>query len=167
MHLSRGSIRARRVELSEYSIDEQLQLIATTDVLVGMHGAGLTHAVFLPDWAGVFELWPSVSTVVLLLARVEVWTCGRGGRLCLVTHPLLHPPPLAHAAQTSKDQWRCFEHLSAFAGHVYGRWENPYSTMHKKGRTGDLTTVTVSEFIEPFARVAEAVVARKLAARAM
>ena len=93
MHLSRGSIRARRVELSEYSIDEQLQLIATTDVLVGMHGAGLTHAVFLPDWAGVFELWPSVSTVVLLLARVEVWTCGRGGRLCLVTHPLLHPPP--------------------------------------------------------------------------
>ena len=39
--------------------------------------------------------------------------------------------------------------------------------MHKKGRTGDLTTVTVSEFIEPFARVAEAVVSRKLAARAM
>ena len=26
-------------------------------VKVGIHGAGLTHMLFLPDWAGVFELY--------------------------------------------------------------------------------------------------------------
>ncbi|XP_018014029.1 EGF domain-specific O-linked N-acetylglucosamine transferase [Hyalella azteca] len=34
----------------------QLRTIAATDVLVGMHGAGLTHLLFLPDWAAVFEV---------------------------------------------------------------------------------------------------------------
>ena len=28
-----------------------------TDILVGIHGAGLTHLLFLPDWAEVFELY--------------------------------------------------------------------------------------------------------------
>jgi hypothetical protein len=27
---------------------------------IGMHGAGLTHVVFLPPWASVVELWPNV-----------------------------------------------------------------------------------------------------------
>lgn len=35
---------------------EQLKVIQNTDVLIGMHGAGLTHMLFLPDWASVFEL---------------------------------------------------------------------------------------------------------------
>lgn len=36
---------------------EQLELIQATDVLIGMHGSGLTHSLFLPDWAAVFELF--------------------------------------------------------------------------------------------------------------
>ncbi|UYV74183.1 EOGT [Cordylochernes scorpioides] len=28
-----------------------------TDILVGMHGAGLTHMLFLPDWGSVFEIY--------------------------------------------------------------------------------------------------------------
>ncbi|KAF2358576.1 Glycosyltransferase 61 [Trinorchestia longiramus] len=35
----------------------QLRAITATDVLVGMHGAGLTHLLFLPDWAAVFEIY--------------------------------------------------------------------------------------------------------------
>ena len=35
----------------------QLEIIKNTDILIGMHGAGLTHLLFLPDWAGVFELY--------------------------------------------------------------------------------------------------------------
>lgn len=35
---------------------QQLAIIQQTDILVGMHGAGLTHLLFLPDWAAVFEL---------------------------------------------------------------------------------------------------------------
>jgi len=36
---------------------EQLETIRNTDILVGIHGAGLTHLLFLPDWAHVLELY--------------------------------------------------------------------------------------------------------------
>ncbi len=35
----------------------QLALMADTDVLVGMHGAGLVHALWLPEWAVLFEVY--------------------------------------------------------------------------------------------------------------
>lgn len=35
----------------------QLALMADTDVLVGMHGAGLVHALWLPEWAVLFEIY--------------------------------------------------------------------------------------------------------------
>lgn len=35
----------------------QMEMIANTDILVGMHGAGLTHSLFLPDYAVLFELY--------------------------------------------------------------------------------------------------------------
>lgn len=34
-----------------------MSVMIRTDVLVGMHGAGLTHAFFLPEWATLFELY--------------------------------------------------------------------------------------------------------------
>uniref|UniRef100_A0A1B0A1J7 EGF domain-specific O-linked N-acetylglucosamine transferase n=1 Tax=Glossina pallidipes TaxID=7398 RepID=A0A1B0A1J7_GLOPL len=36
---------------------EQLTITRNTDILIGVHGAGLTHLLFLPEWAGVFELY--------------------------------------------------------------------------------------------------------------
>ncbi|KAK4878909.1 hypothetical protein RN001_007055 [Aquatica leii] len=35
----------------------QIELTHNSDVFIGMHGAGLTHLLFLPDWAAVFELY--------------------------------------------------------------------------------------------------------------
>jgi len=35
----------------------QLSLTHNTDLLVGLHGAGLTHTLLLPDWAQVIELY--------------------------------------------------------------------------------------------------------------
>lgn len=40
----------------ETEFRQQLQIIQDTDIFIGMHGAGLTHSLFLPDWASVFEL---------------------------------------------------------------------------------------------------------------
>ena len=34
-----------------------MEAIRATDILIGIHGAGLTHMLFLPDWAVVFELY--------------------------------------------------------------------------------------------------------------
>ncbi|XP_055851500.1 EGF domain-specific O-linked N-acetylglucosamine transferase [Episyrphus balteatus] len=39
------------------SFSDQLQIIRNTDILIGMHGAGLTHLLFLPNWATIFELY--------------------------------------------------------------------------------------------------------------
>lgn len=57
---------ARRVDMVEFTFTEQLAMIAGTDILVGMHGAALSHAVFLPPWAGVVELWPK---------NHDMWRC--------------------------------------------------------------------------------------------
>lgn len=35
----------------------QLDITHNSDIFIGMHGAGLTHLLFLPDWASVFELF--------------------------------------------------------------------------------------------------------------
>ncbi|XP_028680879.2 EGF domain-specific O-linked N-acetylglucosamine transferase isoform X1 [Erpetoichthys calabaricus] len=36
---------------------EQLNITHNSDIFIGLHGAGLTHLLFLPDWAVVFELY--------------------------------------------------------------------------------------------------------------
>lgn len=36
---------------------KQIESSHNSDIFIGMHGAGLTHMLFLPDWAGVFEIY--------------------------------------------------------------------------------------------------------------
>ncbi|XP_048589552.1 EGF domain-specific O-linked N-acetylglucosamine transferase isoform X2 [Nematostella vectensis] len=36
---------------------DQLKVTHNTDIMIGMHGAGLTHLLFLPDWAVIFEIY--------------------------------------------------------------------------------------------------------------
>ena len=40
-----------------FPFKKQLEIVANTDILVGIHGAGLTHMLFLPKWAVIFELY--------------------------------------------------------------------------------------------------------------
>ena len=48
----------QRVEYTyEMPLLEQFQKSYDADVLIGMHGAGLTHSLFLPDWGSLFELY--------------------------------------------------------------------------------------------------------------
>ncbi|KAL3851877.1 hypothetical protein ACJMK2_015576 [Sinanodonta woodiana] len=46
------------IQLDAIPMKEQLQWITKTDVLIGMHGAGLSHILFLPQHAAVLELFP-------------------------------------------------------------------------------------------------------------
>jgi hypothetical protein len=67
-------IAARAVALEQLGLREQLAMALDTDVLVGMHGAGLVHALFLPEWAGVVELYPaSTSTRLRHFRRISAW----------------------------------------------------------------------------------------------
>lgn len=55
------SLPGVEVRLVAYTKDmkfsQQLEITRNSDVFIGMHGAGLTHLLFLPDWATVFELY--------------------------------------------------------------------------------------------------------------
>lgn len=42
----------------KHTFEEQLDIISRTDILISMHGAGLSHILFLPSHAGVVELFP-------------------------------------------------------------------------------------------------------------
>lgn len=47
------------IQLDQYQMADQLKWISQTDILVGMHGAGMSHVLFLPSHAGVLELYPN------------------------------------------------------------------------------------------------------------
>ncbi|KAK3579260.1 hypothetical protein CHS0354_033337 [Potamilus streckersoni] len=39
-------------------MEDQLAWIRNTDILIGMHGAGMTHSIYLPNHAAMFEMFP-------------------------------------------------------------------------------------------------------------
>lgn len=41
----------------QISFKDQLKITRNTDIFIGIHGAGLTHLLFLPKWATLFELY--------------------------------------------------------------------------------------------------------------
>ncbi|OZC06542.1 hypothetical protein X798_06475, partial [Onchocerca flexuosa] len=48
----------RRVDYnSSITFLQQLEITHNSDLFIGIHGSGLTHLLFLPDWAVVFELY--------------------------------------------------------------------------------------------------------------
>ena len=59
------SFQVRGYQIDLFPMGEQLRFIQNTDILIGMHGAGLTHGLFLPHFAGLIELvimsWASNS----------------------------------------------------------------------------------------------------------
>jgi hypothetical protein len=45
------------IDYAEFDFDQQMNVTRATDLLVGMHGAGLIQAMFLPQHGGVFEFF--------------------------------------------------------------------------------------------------------------
>lgn len=46
------------IQTDKLTMRDQLSAIVNTDILIGMHGAGLTLALFLPKHAGLVEIYP-------------------------------------------------------------------------------------------------------------
>ena len=53
--------QVRGVQIDALPMRDQLRLIVAADFLVGIHGAGLTHAIFLPRGAALLELVPNAK----------------------------------------------------------------------------------------------------------
>ncbi|OBT76025.1 hypothetical protein VF21_03487 [Pseudogymnoascus sp. 05NY08] len=51
-------LKVQSIDFATLSFAEQIKVVRDTDILVGVHGAGLTHAMFLPESAVVVEILP-------------------------------------------------------------------------------------------------------------
>ncbi|ESO10734.1 hypothetical protein HELRODRAFT_72380 [Helobdella robusta] len=54
-----------------YVVIKRFQITHNTDILIGIHGAGLTHSLFLPNWATVYELFNCESGQYRNIARIR------------------------------------------------------------------------------------------------
>lgn len=52
------AIRIDLVDFADVPFSEQLKIVRRTDILVGVHGAGLTHGIFLPPGSTMVEIIP-------------------------------------------------------------------------------------------------------------
>ena len=52
------AIKIDFVDFAEFPFSEQLKIVRQTDILVGVHGAGLTHGIFLPPDSTMVEIIP-------------------------------------------------------------------------------------------------------------
>jgi len=50
--------QVRRASFEEYALEKQLRVMQHSDVLVGVHGAGLSNSMFLHSCGLLVELWP-------------------------------------------------------------------------------------------------------------
>ena len=51
-----AAVKVRDVDFSTLSFEDQIAVDVTSDVLIGPHGAGLMHNIFMPDRATLIEL---------------------------------------------------------------------------------------------------------------
>jgi len=65
--------RVATVFLERLTMAEQLGVITQTDVLLGMHGAGMTHVLFLPKHAVTIEFFPSYWGVLRNFKTIANW----------------------------------------------------------------------------------------------
>lgn len=61
------------VQLDLLSVEEQVRMASSTDVLIGMHGAGLSHTLFLPKHAALIELFPADHSMVSHFQYIANW----------------------------------------------------------------------------------------------
>lgn len=63
----------KSVVLEDMSMKDQLLLFTKTDILMGMHGAGMAHVMFLPRHAAVFEIFPNYWGFLLHFKAFSRW----------------------------------------------------------------------------------------------
>jgi Glycosyltransferase 61 len=63
----------RGVQLDLLPVAEQLRMIGETDILVGMHGAGLSHVLFMPQHGALIELQPRYQSSNTHFADLALW----------------------------------------------------------------------------------------------
>ncbi|KJH45069.1 hypothetical protein DICVIV_08886 [Dictyocaulus viviparus] len=115
----------------------QLTSTYNSDVFIGMHGAGLTHLLFLPDWAAIMELHVPFLSQLTSTYNSDVFIGMHGAGL---THLLFLPDWAAIMELYNCGDQHCYRDLARLRGVKYFTWNPdkehliyPESTAPKSG----------------------------------
>jgi hypothetical protein len=86
---ARSELHVSRSDFSKLPFEQQVARVAASDVLAGPHGAGMTHLLFLPDWACVFLIFIDGSENNIHYTNMATW---RGLRYTSVVMENPAPP---------------------------------------------------------------------------
>ena len=97
----------KAIEFDQLSFQEQLSVIAHTDVFFAPHGAALTNLLFLPPWAIVIEL----QSVGHGMSDMDfAWGYCNMARLLGITHVLWHDQERKDNADSKHGYKKCKDH---------------------------------------------------------
>ena len=69
-----GGVEVRVIDFARHSLDEQIRIARDTDLLVGAHGAALTHMLWTPAHAGVIEFVAIGGPRWRMFPNMALWT---------------------------------------------------------------------------------------------
>jgi hypothetical protein len=69
-----GKIVVNEVDYNILTFEEQIAIDIQTDIMIGPHGAGLMHNIFMPDRAGLIELFVDGSSVNRHFHNLASWS---------------------------------------------------------------------------------------------
>ena len=114
------------VDFARIPIALQLQLVSTADLLIGMHGAALSHAMFLPTKGALLELQPQAQNW-RIFQHMQQWAHRQG----------------LGAGKGEKEVGG--RGLDAHHGSNYGEWRNQVPGRERRDDVGDGVEVDVAE----------------------
>lgn len=71
------------VDFADLTLKEQVKLVQSTDVLVGHHGAAMTHVLFLPPEAAVVEIMPPFFEMRGFRSVARMWGLAHFSARCM------------------------------------------------------------------------------------
>ena len=105
------------VTFEQLPLHMQWQAVARTDVLVGVHGAGLANAIFLPRCGTLVEVVPAISKGKKPLLGMYTQTVSKGHHFSLMDESgccgfhynlTLDPQNLSAVVEKAREKWwRC------------------------------------------------------------
>lgn len=129
----------REVEFSKLGLNEQVVVAATTDVLVGVTGAGMTQVLFLPEGASVAEIMPD---------QIDFEGFGNLARLKDLTYVRVHADPVVED-QVNKVPVVADEKEQAIEGgkHLFGSSDAKLESRSGSWQTEDWVYLSDQKFI--------------------
>ncbi|KAL4448126.1 hypothetical protein ABPG75_005345 [Micractinium tetrahymenae] len=67
------SVSVSLLDFAKLTVEQQLAVVQQADILIGMHGAALAHALLLPPHAALVELWPQADGIWRCYQNFAQW----------------------------------------------------------------------------------------------